>query len=130
MKIWLKGLLIILAILFVLAIVFRVFMGIFWSGGLNFLFPEEITTFESLDGKYTLVFEQMGDPGWPFGSAEVRLTLKDSGGKTLDRVSANVYNDGGDAHSGNIEKIQWGETEVVVTLSSDEHPDQIITLFY
>lgn len=130
MKAWLKAILIALAILLALSATFIAFIRIAWNGGFNHLLPEEISTYESPDGKYTLVFEQLGDPAWPFGPADVRLTLKDGNGKTVDRISAEVYEDGASASPANIKDIRWEEREVVVTLRSCEHPDQILVLSF
>lgn len=125
---WLKITLILLGILLAVAVVFIGLVRIWWSGGFNFLFPYEIATYDSPDGKYTLVFEQLGDPHWPFGPADVRLTLKNSRGWIIDRVSAHVFNDGTKAYPENIKSIHWGENEVVVILDSIETPDQEIIL--
>ena len=42
----------------------------------------------------------------------------------MDRISAQVYNDGGNAHPGNIKRIQWDEDTVTVILSRGEQRDQ------
>ena len=55
-------------ILIVLLIALALIVGTFllvcalWSGALNFMLPNEIATYHSPDGEYSLVFEQMGDP--------------------------------------------------------------------
>ena len=124
MKKWLKITLILLGILLAGAIAFVGLVRFWWNGGFNFLSPREIATFDSPDGKYTLVFEQLGSPAWPFGPADVRLTLKNSKGKYIDQISAQVYNDGTNAHPGNIKSIQWGEDTVTVILGRGEQRDQ------
>ena len=69
----------------------------YWNGTFNFLYPKEITTYNSPDGEYSLVFEQMGDPKWPFGATDVRLTLKNRDGKIIERVSTQLSDDGANA---------------------------------
>ncbi len=125
---WLKASLILLTVLFFLAVATWLLIAAMWGGAFNALSPREIAAYESPDGKYTLVFEQMGDPGWPFGSAEVRLTVKNEDGKHIASASSYVANDGGNAHEGNIVAIHWGENEVVVMLDAEEMPAKNISL--
>ena len=73
---------------------------------LNFMLPKEISTYNSTDGEYSLVFEQMGDPQWPFGPTDVRLTLKNYDGKIIERASTQLSNDGGNAGEHNIAFIK------------------------
>ena len=50
------------------------FVGALWSGAFNFMFPQEVATYHSPDTEYSLVFEQMGDPAWPFGPPNATQT--------------------------------------------------------
>ena len=102
----------------------------FWNGTFNFLFPKEIATYVSPNGKYTLVFEQLGDPDWPFGGADVRLTLKDQKGRIIERVSSKIYNDGASASKKSIRSVSWRDDVVVVVLQGDEMPDEEIIIPY
>ena len=52
----------------------------------------------SQDGKYELLFQQIGDPDWPFGNTHARLVLKDESG-TISKYSFYVRNDGASVHS-------------------------------
>lgn len=106
------------------------FVGALWTGAFNFLFPNEIATYNSPDGEYSLVFEQMGDPAWPFGPTDVRLTLKNHQGKTIKRVSNQVFNDGGSASEYNIASISWNDDEVIVVLRACEMEDKEISIKY
>ena len=106
------------------------FVGALWTGAFNCMFPTEIATYHSPDGEYTLVFEQMGDPAWPFGPADVRLTLKNHSGKTIRRVSSQVFNDGGSAGKDNIASISWNEGAVIVVLRACEMEDKEISITY
>ena len=76
-----KVVLIILLVALGLLVAAWLFVGALWSGAFNFMFPKEVATYNSPNTEYSLVFEQMGDPAWPFGPADVRLTLKNSNGK-------------------------------------------------
>ena len=91
-----------------------------FAGAFNFLDPREVATYTSPDGEYSLEFEQMGDPAWPYGPTDVRLTLRNQEGRKIGRVSANVYNDGTDATERNIISISWNEDSVTVVLRNQE----------
>ena len=100
------------------------FVGALWTGAFNFLFPNEIATYNSPDGEYTLIFEQMGDPQWPFGPTDVRLTLKNHNGKIIKRISTQVYNDGASASEWNIKAISWNNDAAVIILRGAEMDDK------
>ena len=106
------------------------FIGALWNGAFNFMLPEEIATYNSPDGEYSLVFEQMGDPGWPFGPTDVRLTLKNHDGKMIERVSTQVFNDGANASEYNIASISWNDDAVVVILRGAEMEDKEVSIAY
>ena len=103
---------------------------IIWSGAFNFLQPKEIATYSSPDGKYSLVFEQMGDPHWPFGPTDVRLTLKNHKGKIIERVSTQLSDDGSNASEHNIASISWSDDAVIVVLRASEMKDKEISIAY
>lgn len=126
---WLKIALILLGVSVVITLAIKGLVDILWDGSLDSLSVREIATYDSPDGAYTLVFEQIGSPTWPFGPADVRLTLRDSQGVFIDRISAKVFNDGGSAYPRNIKSIRWSEDKVVVILESEENPDQGFTFF-
>ena len=125
-----KVLLVIVSAAVVLLIAAWLFVGALWSGVFNFLFPKEIATYRSPDGAYSLVFEEMGDPAWPFGPADVRLTLEHRSGKRIGRISTQVFNDGGSAGEWNIRSVSWGDEAVSVVLRGAEMEDKEITLEY
>ena len=102
----------------------------FWNGAFNFLFPKEIATYHSPDGEYSLVFEQMGDPAWPFGPTDVRLTLKNNKGKTVKRVSTQIYDDGACANERHISSISWNDDAVVVILRGSEMKNKEVSMAY
>ena len=57
-----KTILILLSIAVVLVFGAFLFVGALWNDAFNFLLPKEIATYNSPDGEYSLLFEQMGDP--------------------------------------------------------------------
>ena len=125
-----KIVLIILSIAVAFMIAAYLFIGALWSGAFNFMDPREIATYKSPDGNYTLVFEQMGSPDWPFGSTDVRLTLKNHDGKVIKRVSTQVSNDGVGVDEDNVVSVSWNDDAVVVVLRASEMDDKEVSIAY
>ena len=125
-----KIVLTIVSVVIVLIISAWLFVGALWTGAFNFMFPEEVATYHSPNGEYSHVFEQMADPAWPFGPADVRLTLKNHTGKIIERVSAQVFNDGGSASKDNIASISWNDNAVIIILSACEMEDKEVSIPY
>ena len=123
-------------ILLILSIVVALIIGgyllvvAFWNGTFNFMFPKEIATYNSPDGEYSLVFEQMGDPVWPFGPTDVRLTLKEYNGKIIERVSTQIQDDGANASEHNVVSVSWNNDAVVVILRGSEMQDKEVAIPY
>ena len=90
------------------------------AGAFNSMDPREIITYQSPDGEYSLVFEQIGDPVWSFGPVEVQLTLQTRDGQTIRQVSTQVHNDGSDADEYNVPSVSWKEDAVLVILKDHE----------
>ena len=125
-----KIILIILSITIALLIGAYIFIVAFWNGAFNFMLPNEIVTYNSPDGEYSLVFEQMGDPEWPFGATDIRLTLKDHNGKIIKRVSTQLNDDGANASEHNIASIFWNDDAVIVILRASEMKDKEVSILY
>ena len=125
-----KVVLVILLLALGLLVAAWLFVGVLWSGAFNFMFPKEVATYNSPNTEYSLVFEQMGDPAWPFGPADVRLTLKNSNGKVINRISTQVFNDGGPASEWNMKSISWMDDAVVVILRGSEMQDKEVAIPY
>ena len=123
---------ILIVLLIILALIAGTFLliGALWSGALNFMLPNEIAAYHSPDGEYSLVFEQMGDPEWPFGATDIRLTLKDHNGKIIERVSTQLNDDGANASEHNIASIFWNDDAVIVILRASEMKDKEVSILY
>lgn len=124
----LKIVLIVFAVLVVLALICFVLGVLAFGGAFDALDPHEVATFDSPDGQYKLVMEQLGAPAWSFGPAKVRLIVRTADGKKLASVMSEVYNDGADAFPGNVTHIEWQSGSVVVTLGMMETPDKDVTI--
>lgn len=125
-----KIVLLILSIAIVLIIGASLVLSALWSGALNFMFPKEIATYNSPDGNYSLVFEQLGDPAWPFGPTDVRLTLKNHDGQIIERVSTQLHDDGSNSSEYNIASISWNGDSVIVFLRASEMENKEISIAY
>ncbi len=125
-----KIVLVILSIAVIFIIGAHLFISALWNGAFNFIQPREIGTYNRPDGEYSLVFEQMGDPQWPFGPTDVRLTLKNHGGKIIERVSTQLSNDGANASEYNIASISWKDDAVIVVLRASEMKDKEVSIAY
>lgn len=125
-----KIVLIIFSIIVALIIGGYLLITALWNGTFNFMLPNEIATYNSPNGEYSLVFEQMGDPGWPFGPTDVRLTLKNHDGKIIERVSTQVFNDGANASEYNIASISWNDNAVIIVLRASEMKDKEVSIAY
>ncbi len=84
-----------------------------------------VCTYLSPDGAYVLEVRSVGEPDFPFGSAHVRMRLK-NGGKELCRADAEIANDGGWAReSDRTTSAIGGFSSVRVTVHSEEAPDAV-----
>ena len=106
------------------------FVVALWCGVPDFEPSTKIATYNSPDEEYSLVFEQMGAPGWPYGPAKVRLTLKNRKGKTVTRVSAQIFNDGANASERNVVSVCWTDDAVVVVLDASEMEPKELSIAY
>lgn len=103
---------------------------LWWNGAFNKLFVKDITAYESPNGTHSLIFQQLGEPEWPFGQTEVRLTLKNQNNKKLNSIDTAIQDDGGNAHEGNIKSIEWTNDSVIVILQASEMDDKEIVITY
>lgn len=106
------------------------FLSALWGGAFNFMHTKEIVTYNSPDGEYSLVFEQMGAPQWPFGPTDVRLTLKSHEGKIIERVSTQLSDDGANASEYNIVSVSWNDDAVIVVLRASEMKNKEVSIAY
>ena len=82
----------------------------------------------SQDGTYVVLFQQVGNPDWPFGHTHARLVLKDDS-RTIAKRSFDVANDGANVHSGNCQ-ITWKADCVEAVISGEEQSDTRYTLYF
>ncbi len=83
---------------------------------------------QSPDGTYELKFQEIGEPAFPFGSADGRLILSGPDGR-ISKVSVDIANDGGriDAFDWSV---AWYDDRAEVTLMGEEQADELVTLYF
>ena len=130
-KVWLKKKVkVVLSVIVAVLVCGFVVLGLYWNGAFNRFLPTDVAKLESPDGKYVLIYQQMGDPEWPFGSTDVRLVLKDRDGRKIASVNTFIADDGSAASEMNIKSVEWKEKAVVVVLQASEMDDREIVLEY
>lgn len=89
----------------------------------------DVSKYENEQNNYTILFQAIGEPEWPFGSTKVKVTLLNSNGKKVESFQADIHNDGGTADERNID-VNWQNSYVEVTLKGDEQEDDIHKMNY
>ncbi len=117
-------------ILIILLVIFVIFSIL----GLSFIYITEIRVTDiekytnSLNG-YTVLFQAVGEPDWPFGDTKVKVSLLDENDKEIDSFIESISDDGSMARDSNID-IEWFDTFVQITLSGSEQSDEIYDIQY
>ena len=88
----------------------------------------DVASYPSPDGKYELLFQQVGDADWPFGHTHARLVLKDEAG-TIAKYAFDIANDGANASS-DLCQVTWKATQVEAVISGEEQDDNQYILFF
>lgn len=82
----------------------------------------------SPDGKYELIYQNIGEPDFPYGYAHVRLILK-CGQETITEHRFDVADDGG-SPTAEQWNVDWENSCVRVTVSGEEQPDYLYILYF
>ena len=88
-----------------------------------------ISTYENPENHYTIVFQAVGEPNFPFGSTTVKVTLRNQTGKKVKALTVDIHDDGRLAGEGNI-SVNWLEDAVEVTLHGSEQKDEVYHMDY
>lgn len=80
---------------------------------------KEVYREKSPDNAYEFVLYQVGSPSWPFGPVKAQIKVMDTAGKTVDKESIVIYNDGGPVYEGNVEEIRWYDTKLELDCSGE-----------
>ena len=78
----------------------------------------------SPDGKYSVLFQMVGQPEWPFGATTVKVTVKEvDSNKQLEVIDASIQDDGGILSEFNWDVV-WKSDTVEITLKGSEQKDK------
>ena len=66
----------------------------------------------SPDHAYEFVLYQVGSPEWPFGPCKAEIKVVDPKGKTADRESILIHNDGAQVSEYNIKSVRWYDSKL------------------
>ncbi len=119
-----------LAVVFGLIIISFILFSLWWNGAFTKVIVQDIASYDSPDGNYCLKYQQLGEPEWPFGKTDVRLTLYDRNNKKVNSIDTFIQADGCLAHEGNIKSIEWTNDSVLIILQASEMDDKEIEIFY
>lgn len=110
----------------VISIAFAVFVGSFTYTTKYKI--HNVADSTSQDGKYILLFQQVGDPDWPFGHTHARLVLKDESGE-IAKYNFDVANDGGNVGP-DLWQVTWKDNCVEAVISGEEQKDTQYILYF
>ena len=82
----------------------------------------------SPDGRYSILFQEKGEPDWPFGKSHARITVYD-GKQVIKKFDEDVADDGGRFQKSNY-FVDWLSTGVVITFHGSEQHDQEVIVMY
>ena len=82
----------------------------------------------SPDGQYSILFQEKGEPDWPFGKSHARITVYD-GKQVIKKFDEDVADDGGRFQKSNY-YVNWLSTGVVITFRGSEQHDQEVIVMY
>ncbi|MBQ3151506.1 MAG: hypothetical protein IJB86_09710 [Clostridia bacterium] len=78
----------------------------------------------SPDGKYSVLFQMVGEPDWPFGATTVRATVTDiETGEKIEVIQTDIHDDGAVLRDYNWE-VKWEEDEVEIIFIGSEQEDK------
>lgn len=83
---------------------------------------------ESPDGRYSVIFQSVGEADWPFGYSHAKVTVKD-GDRIIETFREDIADDGGQFRPENY-SVEWMKYGVVITFSGSEQPDRETEIFY
>ena len=84
----------------------------------------DVGTEISPDGKYSVLFQMVGQPEWPFGATTVKVTVKEvDSNKQLEVIDASINDDGATLRNSNW-TVVWQSDTVEITLKGSEQEDK------
>lgn len=83
---------------------------------------------QSPDGRYSVVFQAVGEADWPFGASHAKVTVKNED-RIVDSFRQDIYDDGGQFRPANY-SVEWMKYGVIITFMGSEQPDREVEVFY
>lgn len=69
--------------------------------------------------EYEFILYQVGSPSWSYGPVKAEIKVINSAGKTVDKESILIYNDGGPVFKYNVQEIHWYDTKLEFDCSGE-----------
>lgn len=88
----------------------------------------DIDTSVSPDNEYEVLYQNVGEPDWPFGYAHVRIVLRRER-KTITKIKCDVANDGA-SPTAEQWNVNWEDTCAEVMISGEEQQNVLYTLYF
>ena len=88
-----------------------------------------VAEFVNEKNDYKIIFQEIGEPEWPFGDAKVKVTLVNSNYDKIESFEGYINNDGAFAQKENI-KVNWHDDYVEIILKGGEQKDDVHLLEY
>ena len=89
----------------------------------------DVAEFVNEKNNYKIIFQEVGEPEWPFGRTKVKVTLVNSNNKRLKSFEEYISDDGAVAREENI-KVNWYDDYVEIVLMGGEQEDDVHKLKY
>ena len=83
---------------------------------------------DSPDGRYSVLFQSVGEADWPFGYSHAKVTVKD-GNSIIESFREDIADDGAQFRPDNY-SVDWMKYGVVITFMGSEQPDREVEVFY
>ena len=117
-------------IIFITATIFTI-VGIFvsWFVYVTEIKVTDVSEYVNPTNNYTILFQAVGEPEWPFGKTDVKITLLNDEKKKVETITTYIKDDGALAREQNI-SVKWFENYVEVTLLGSEQQDEIHKVYY
>lgn len=83
----------------------------------------------SIDGRYKVVFQQIGEPDFPFGATQIRILVKRENGTLVDKKETSIYDDGAMLREANWE-VFFYPAGVKIVIKGREQEDTAYIVYY
>ena len=83
---------------------------------------------KSPDGRYSVLFQAVGEADWPFGYSHAKVTVKE-GKRVIESFREDIADDGGQFRPANY-SVEWMKYGLVITFMGSEQADREKVIFY